>query len=44
MDELWLDELNLNLLAVRLDRALLPDMIACGSGVVIRIFSIHPAE
>ncbi|OZB18060.1 MAG: short-chain dehydrogenase [Hyphomonas sp. 34-62-18] len=38
----WQAELNLNLLpAVRLDRALLPTMIAQGSGVVIHISSIQ---
>lgn len=38
----WQAELNLNLLpAVRLDRALLPAMIAQGSGVVIHITSIQ---
>lgn len=38
----WRAELNLNLLpAVRLDRALLPAMIAQGSGVVIHITSIQ---
>jgi len=41
-DELWQQELNLNLLAaVRLDRALLPQMIERGSGVVIHISSIQ---
>lgn len=41
-DDLWLQELNLNLLAaVRLDRALLPTMIRQGSGVVIHISSIQ---
>lgn len=41
-DELWLDELNLNLLAaVRLDRALVPAMVERGSGVVIHISSIQ---
>lgn len=41
-DDLWLDELNLNLLAaVRLDRALVPGMIGRGSGVVIHISSIQ---
>jgi len=41
-DELWLDELNLNLLAaVRLDRAFVPAMIQRGSGVVIHISSIQ---
>lgn len=38
----WQAELNLNLLpAVRLDRALLPAMIAQGSGVVIHVTSIQ---
>ncbi|MBS0660509.1 MAG: SDR family oxidoreductase [Verrucomicrobia bacterium] len=41
-DELWLAELNLNLLAaVRLDRALVPAMLARGSGVVIHVSSIQ---
>lgn len=41
-DELWQKELNLNLLAaVRLDRALLPQMIERGHGVVIHISSIQ---
>lgn len=41
-DELWLDELNLNLLsAVRLDRALVPEMVNRGHGVVIHISSIQ---
>lgn len=41
-DDLWLEELNLNLLAaVRLDRALVPAMIARGKGVVIHISSIQ---
>jgi NAD(P)-dependent dehydrogenase (short-subunit alcohol dehydrogenase family) len=41
-EEFWQEELNLNLLAaVRLDRALLPQMIAQGSGVVIHISSIQ---
>lgn len=41
-DELWLQELNLNLLAaVRLDRALIPGMVARGAGVVIHISSIQ---
>lgn len=41
-DERWLEELNLNLLAaVRLDRALLPNMIEHGKGVVIHISSIQ---
>lgn len=43
LDELeWAKELNLNLMpAVRLDRALLPDMIAQGRGVVIHVTSIQ---
>jgi NAD(P)-dependent dehydrogenase (short-subunit alcohol dehydrogenase family) len=41
-DELWQEELNLNLLsAVRLDRALVPQMVERGSGVVIHISSIQ---
>ncbi len=41
-DEHWLAELNLNLMsAVRLDRALLPSMIAQGSGVIIHVSSIQ---
>lgn len=41
-DELWMDELTLNLLsAVRMDRALVPDMIKQRSGVVIHISSIQ---
>ena len=41
-DELWLDEINLNLLAaVRLDRLLVPGMIERGDGVVIHISSIQ---
>lgn len=41
-EELWQDELNLNLLAaVRLDRMLLPRMIERGSGVVIHVTSIQ---
>ncbi|GAA5116361.1 SDR family oxidoreductase [Luteolibacter yonseiensis] len=41
-DELWSQELNLNLLAaVRLDRALLPTMIRQGAGVVVHISSIQ---
>jgi NAD(P)-dependent dehydrogenase (short-subunit alcohol dehydrogenase family) len=41
-DELWFDEINLNLLAaVRLDRHLLPGMIKRGNGVVIHISSIQ---
>ncbi len=38
----WQGELNLNLMpAVRLDRALLPGMVAQGSGVVIHVTSIQ---
>jgi NAD(P)-dependent dehydrogenase (short-subunit alcohol dehydrogenase family) len=38
----WLDELNLNLMAaVRLDRALVPAMIARGAGVVVHVTSIQ---
>ncbi len=41
-DEIWLDELNLNLLsAVRMDRAALPGMLKQGSGVIIHISSIQ---
>lgn len=41
-DEHWLAELNLNLMpAVRLDRALLPTMLAQGSGVIIHVSSIQ---
>lgn len=41
-DEEWLKELNHNLMpAVRLDRALLPAMIAQGSGVIIHVTSIQ---
>lgn len=41
-DEHWAEELGLNLMpAVRLDRALLPDMVARGSGVVIHVTSIQ---
>jgi NAD(P)-dependent dehydrogenase (short-subunit alcohol dehydrogenase family) len=41
-DDLWMDEINLNLLAaVRLDRLLLPGMIESGAGVVIHISSIQ---
>lgn len=41
-DEVWQRELDLNLMAaVRLDRALLPSMIAQGSGVVIHVTSIQ---
>lgn len=38
----WTKELNLNLLsAVRLDRALLPSMLARGSGVIVHVTSIQ---
>jgi NAD(P)-dependent dehydrogenase (short-subunit alcohol dehydrogenase family) len=41
-EEQWQAELNLNLLpAVRLDRALLPGMLARGEGVVIHVTSIQ---
>lgn len=41
-DAEWLHELNLNLLAaVRLDRLLVPAMIAAGGGVVIHVASIQ---
>lgn len=41
-DELWLDEINLNLLAaVRLDRLLVPGMIERSAGIVIHISSIQ---
>ncbi|MDR6583700.1 short-chain dehydrogenase [Herbaspirillum sp. BH-1] len=41
-DEHWFAELNLNLMpAVRLDRALLPAMLAQGSGVIIHVSSIQ---
>lgn len=41
-DEVWLDELNLNLLAaVRLDRAFVPAMVERGAGIVIHIASIQ---
>ncbi len=41
-DDEWARELNLNLMsAVRLDRALLPSMIAQGSGVIIHVTSIQ---
>jgi NAD(P)-dependent dehydrogenase (short-subunit alcohol dehydrogenase family) len=43
-DEEWKKELDLNLMpAVRLDRALLPAMVARGSGVVIHVTSIQRA-
>jgi NAD(P)-dependent dehydrogenase (short-subunit alcohol dehydrogenase family) len=39
-DELWLSELNLNLLAtVRLDRLLIPQMIERGGGTVVHVTS-----
>jgi NAD(P)-dependent dehydrogenase (short-subunit alcohol dehydrogenase family) len=41
-DEVWSRELNTNLLAaVRLDRALLPGMLAQGTGVIVHISSIQ---
>lgn len=41
-DELWQDELNLNLLAaVRLDRRLVPALVQRGTGVVVHIASIQ---
>ena len=41
-DDVWQQELNLNLFpAVRLDRALLPAMIAQGEGVIIHVTSIQ---
>lgn len=41
-DEQWAKELNLNLMpAVRLDRALLPSMLAQGSGVIVHVTSIQ---
>jgi NAD(P)-dependent dehydrogenase (short-subunit alcohol dehydrogenase family) len=41
-DEQWSKELALNLMpAVRLDRALLPSMIAQGSGVIVHVTSIQ---
>src|SRR6478752_8611715 len=40
-DEEWQKELNINFFpAVRLDRALIPGMVAQGSGVVIHVTSI----
>ncbi|WP_342119753.1 SDR family oxidoreductase [Pseudoduganella sp. OTU4001] len=41
-DAVWFNELNLNLMcAVRLDRALLPAMLAKGAGVVLHVSSIQ---
>jgi NAD(P)-dependent dehydrogenase (short-subunit alcohol dehydrogenase family) len=41
-DDHWLSELNLNLLAtVRLDRLLIPQMIARGAGAVVHVTSIQ---
>jgi len=41
-DDQWASELNLNLMpAVRLDRALLPSMLAQGSGVIVHVTSIQ---
>lgn len=41
-DDYWLSELNLNLLAaVRLDRLLIPQMIARGAGAVVHVTSIQ---
>jgi NAD(P)-dependent dehydrogenase (short-subunit alcohol dehydrogenase family) len=41
-DAEWEKELNLNLMpAVRLDRALLPSMLAQGSGVIVHVTSIQ---
>ncbi|PZR32466.1 SDR family oxidoreductase [Caulobacter segnis] len=41
-EEHWLSELNLNLLAaVRLDRLLIPQMIARGAGAVVHVTSIQ---
>ncbi|NVJ02445.1 SDR family oxidoreductase [Myxococcus sp. AM009] len=41
-DDEWQKELNLNLMpAVRLDRALLPTMLAQGSGVIVHVTSIQ---
>ncbi|WP_322515145.1 SDR family oxidoreductase [Rhodopseudomonas palustris] len=41
-DAVWADEINANLLAaVRLDRALVPAMVAQGSGVVVHVSSIQ---
>ena len=41
-DAMWFSELNLNFMsAVRLDRALLPTMLAKGAGVVLHVTSIQ---
>ena len=41
-DAVWFDELNLNFMsAVRLDRALLPAMLAKGAGVILHVTSIQ---
>lgn len=41
-DQIWHDELSLNLLAaVRLDRLLVPHMVAQGSGAIVHISSIQ---
>lgn len=41
-DRHWMQELNLNLMpAVRLDRALLPAMLARGDGVIVHVSSIQ---
>jgi NAD(P)-dependent dehydrogenase (short-subunit alcohol dehydrogenase family) len=41
-DAAWFNELNLNLMsAVRLDRALLPAMLAKGAGVILHVTSIQ---
>ncbi|MDP3521028.1 MAG: SDR family oxidoreductase [Hydrogenophaga sp.] len=41
-DAVWFEELNLNLMsAVRLDRALLPAMLAKGAGVILHVTSIQ---
>jgi NAD(P)-dependent dehydrogenase (short-subunit alcohol dehydrogenase family) len=41
-DALWASEIDLNLMpAVRIDRALLPSMIAQGAGVIIHVTSIQ---
>lgn len=41
-DEIWMEELNLNLLsAVRIDRAVLPGMLEQGSGIIVHVSSIQ---